>query len=79
MVPYLDDDLGLREATGGFTLLRREQTAPGQITAWVRDRNWDRFSKVVLSIGDGRIEDLHSSVNPRLTTLPFSGSVSTTR
>ncbi|WP_224249371.1 serine hydrolase domain-containing protein [Hyalangium gracile] len=58
LVPYLDDDLGLREATGGFTLLRREQTAPGQITAWVRDRNWDRFSKVMLSIGDGRIDDL---------------------
>ncbi|WP_257456528.1 serine hydrolase domain-containing protein [Archangium lipolyticum] len=58
LVPYLDDDLGLREATGGFTLLRREQTAPGQVTAWVRDRNWERFSKVVLSIGDGRIDDL---------------------
>ncbi|WP_224372364.1 serine hydrolase domain-containing protein [Hyalangium versicolor] len=58
LVPYLDDDLGLREATGGFTLLRHEETAPGQITAWVRDRNWDRFSRVVLSIGDGRIDDL---------------------
>ncbi|WP_177233862.1 serine hydrolase domain-containing protein [Stigmatella erecta] len=58
LIPYLDDDLGLREATGGFTLLRHEQAAPGQLTAWLRDRNWERFSKAVLSIGDGRIDDL---------------------
>lgn len=58
LVPYLDDDLGVREAAGGFILLRSEETAPREITAWVRDRNWDRFSRVVLTIGDGRIDDL---------------------
>ena len=58
LVPYLDDDLGLREATGGFTLLRSEETAPREITAWLRDRNWDRFSKAVLTIGADRIDDL---------------------
>lgn len=58
LVPYLDDDLGVREASGGFILLRSEETAPREITAWVRDRNWDRFSRVVITIGDGRIEDL---------------------
>ncbi|MFC4312377.1 serine hydrolase domain-containing protein [Steroidobacter flavus] len=58
LVPYLDDDLGLREASGGFILLRSEETGPREITAWVRDRNWDRFSQVVLTIGDGRIDDL---------------------
>lgn len=58
LVPYLDDDLSLREASGGFVLLRSEETAPGQVTAWVRDRDWERFSRVVLTVGDGRIEDL---------------------
>jgi CubicO group peptidase (beta-lactamase class C family) len=58
LVPYLDDDLGVRESTGGFLVLRSEETGPREITAWVRDRNWDRFSRVVLSIGDARIDDL---------------------
>jgi D-alanyl-D-alanine carboxypeptidase len=58
LLPYLEDDLALREATGGFTLLRHEQTAPGQLTAWLKDRHWERFSKAVLSLGDGRIDDL---------------------
>ena len=57
LVPYLDEDLALREASGGFVLLRSE-IAPGEITAWVRDRNWDRFSKVILSIGDDIVSDL---------------------
>jgi CubicO group peptidase (beta-lactamase class C family) len=64
LVPFLDDDLGLREASGGFSLLRSEQTAPNEITAWVRDRYWDRFSKVVMTIGDGRIDDLVFSGAP---------------
>lgn len=58
LVPYLDDDLGLREASGGFALLRSQETGPREITAWMRDRNWDRFSKVVLAIGDERIDDV---------------------
>lgn len=58
LVPYLDDDLALREASGGFVLLRSEETAPREITAWVRDRSWDRFSRVVLTIGDDQIEDV---------------------
>lgn len=64
LVPYLDEDLGVREASGGFTLLRSEQTGPREITAWVRDRNWDRFSKVVLTIGNGIIDDLSFSGSP---------------
>lgn len=58
LVPYLDDDLGLREASGGFHLLRSEITGPREVTAWVRDRGWDRFSRVVLTAGDGRIDDV---------------------
>jgi CubicO group peptidase (beta-lactamase class C family) len=58
LLPYLDDDLGAREASGGFDLIRSEQTGPKEMTAWVRDRNWDRFSRVVLTIGDGCIDDV---------------------
>lgn len=58
LTPYLDEDLGVREASGGFVLLRSEQTGSKEITAWVRDRNWDRFSKVVLSIGGDILDDL---------------------
>lgn len=64
LVPFLDDDLGLREVSGGFAMLRSEQTAPNEITAWVRDRNWDRFSRVVMTAGDGRIDDLAFSGAP---------------
>ena len=58
LVPYLDEDLGMREASGGLVFLRSEQTGPREITAWLRDRNWDRLSKAVLSIGEGKIDDL---------------------
>jgi D-alanyl-D-alanine carboxypeptidase len=58
LVPYLDEDLSLREASGGFVLLRSEETAPREITAWVRDRTWDRFSRVALTIGDDKIDDV---------------------
>lgn len=58
LLPYLDEDLGVVEASGGFQLLRSEDTAAGEITAWVRDRHWDRFSKVMLSTANGKIGDL---------------------
>jgi D-alanyl-D-alanine carboxypeptidase len=58
VVPYLDDDLGVREASGGFLVLRVEQSAVREITAWVRDRRWERYSRVVLTAGEGRIDDL---------------------
>lgn len=54
----------MREASGGLILLRSGQTAPREITAWTRDRNWDRFSKVVLSIGDDAIDDLSFAAAP---------------
>lgn len=64
LVPYLQEDLALREASGGFILLRSEQTAPQEVTAWLRDRNWDRFSKVVLTMGNGVIDDLSFGGSP---------------
>ncbi|WP_420141127.1 serine hydrolase domain-containing protein, partial [Sphingomonas sp.] len=64
LVPYLDEDLGVRDASGGFVALRAGETAGREITAWVRDRDWDRFSKVVLSTGDRGIEDLSFAGSP---------------
>jgi D-alanyl-D-alanine carboxypeptidase len=58
-LPYLDDDLAVRDASGGFELLRTEITAPNQITGWVKDRSWDRFSKVMLTAKDaGHLSDV---------------------
>jgi D-alanyl-D-alanine carboxypeptidase len=64
LVPYLDEDLGVREASGGFVAMRDGGTAGREITAWVRDRDWDRFSKVVLSTGERGIEDLSFAGSP---------------
>ncbi|MFY0540693.1 serine hydrolase domain-containing protein [Nannocystis pusilla] len=59
MQPYVDDDLGVREVTGGFELLRSQMTGPQEITAWVKDRAWDRRSKVVLTAaGPDRLDDI---------------------
>jgi D-alanyl-D-alanine carboxypeptidase len=58
LIPFLDEDLGVREASGGFNLMRREDSGLRETTAWLRDRNWDRFSKAVLTIGDAGIDDL---------------------
>lgn len=58
LIPYLNDDLGLQEATGGFVVLRTETTAPDETTAWVRDRRWDRHSRVVLKSAGDHIADV---------------------
>lgn len=57
VTPYLDDDLGVQEMTGGFTLLGSEIRADGEITARVKDRNWDRFSEVTLSVREAGVLD----------------------
>jgi D-alanyl-D-alanine carboxypeptidase len=51
-LPYIDDDLAVRDVSGGFQLLRTEFTPPNQITGWVKDRSWDRFSRVMLIAKD---------------------------
>jgi CubicO group peptidase (beta-lactamase class C family) len=57
--PYVDEDLGVLEASGGFDLLRTEVAGPNAVTAFLKDRAWDRFSKVTLGADDGtRISDL---------------------
>ncbi len=58
VVPYVNDDLSVREVTGGCELLSI-QVADGAVTATVRDRAWDRRSRVVLSAkGADRLDDI---------------------
>ncbi|WAS91307.1 serine hydrolase domain-containing protein [Nannocystis punicea] len=57
--PYIDDDLSVREVTGGFELVSSQVTGPQEITAFVKDRAWDRRSKVVLTAsGPDRLDDI---------------------
>ncbi|HYC97467.1 serine hydrolase domain-containing protein [Brevundimonas sp.] len=71
VIPYLDDDLAVREATGGFELLTSELTAPGEITAVVRDRAWDRRSKVVLQASTPeRLDDISFGAAPAGDPVP---------
>lgn len=64
VVPYVNDDLGVREASGGFDLLRSAVTGPGEITAWVKDRAWDRVSRVILT----------AETPERLADIAFAGA-----
>ncbi|PCC73725.1 CubicO group peptidase, beta-lactamase class C family [Nannocystis exedens] len=69
--PYVDDDLAVREVTGGFELLSAQVTGPQEITAWVKDRAWDRRSKVVLTAsGPDRLDDIAFAGAPAEGTLP---------
>lgn len=64
VVPYVDDDLALREVTGGFDLIEVESSGPEAITALVRDRSWDRRSRVRLEAANDR----------QLTDIGFAGA-----
>ena len=57
LVPYLDEDLGLRDASGGFELISSKPVGDHDVEAIVRDRDWDRFSKVVLTATSDRLID----------------------
>jgi CubicO group peptidase (beta-lactamase class C family) len=58
-LPYIDDDLSMRDVSGGLNLIRSETPAPNQIVGVVKDRSWDRFSKIVLSAAsDDRLSDI---------------------
>jgi len=68
--PYVDDDLSVREVTGGFELLTAQETGPQEITAWVKDRAWDRRSKVVLTAsGPDRLDDIAFAAAPAEGTI----------
>lgn len=64
-LPYVDDDLAVREVTGGFVLLGTQVTGPDEITAWVKDRLWDRHSRLVLTARDAdRLSDISFAAAP---------------
>ena len=74
-LPYLDDDLAVRDVSGGFELLRSEITAPNEITGWVKDRSWDRFSRVMLTAKDaGHLSDIGFSRRPDSRNVLYSPS-----
>ncbi|MDG2523642.1 serine hydrolase [Caulobacter segnis] len=57
--PYVDDDLSVREVTGGFQLVSSQVTGANEITAIMKDRAWDRRSKVVLTATGGeKLDDI---------------------
>lgn len=59
VTPYLDDDLAVREATGGFDLIEARYDAANAVTAVVRDRAWDRRSQLKLTASDeARLDDI---------------------
>ena len=58
-LPYIEDDLAIRDVSGGLQLIRSEVPAPNQIFGIVKDRSWDRFSKVILTAeSDARLSDI---------------------
>ncbi len=58
-LPYIDDDLAVRDVSGGLQLIRSEVTTPNQIVGVVKDRSWDRFSKVILTAdSQDRLSDI---------------------
>ena len=68
-LPYIDDDLAVRDVSGGLQLLRSELTAANQITGWVKDRSWDRFSRVILTAKDAEhLSDIEFRGAPVPTT-----------
>jgi CubicO group peptidase (beta-lactamase class C family) len=48
-LPYIDDDFAIRDVSGGLDLIRSEVPAPSQISGLVKDRSWDRFSRIILT------------------------------
>lgn len=48
-LPYIDDDFAIRDVSGGLDLIRSEVPAPNQISGIVKDRSWDRFSRIILT------------------------------
>jgi D-alanyl-D-alanine carboxypeptidase len=63
-LPYIDDDLSIRDVSGGLQLIRSEVPAPNQIVGIVKDHSWDRFSKVMLTVES----------NDRLSDISFRGA-----
>jgi D-alanyl-D-alanine carboxypeptidase len=63
-LPYIDDDFSIRDVSGGLEFIHSEVTAPNQISGTVKDRSWDRFSRVILTAEN----------NDRLSDITFRGA-----
>jgi hypothetical protein len=48
-LPYIDDDFSIQDVSGGLELILSEVPVPNQISGMVKDRSWDRFSRVILT------------------------------
>lgn len=71
VLPYIDDDLAVREVTGGFDLVEVETAEADAITFLVQDRAWDRVSRVTLRASDDRrLEDIAFAGAPAVGTTP---------
>ncbi len=70
VLPYVDDDLGVREISGVFELLGAQVTGPDEITAWMKDRLWDRHSRLVLTAeGAERLGDISFAGAPTTSAI----------
>ena len=73
VLPYVDEDLGVREISGGFELVGVQVTGPDEITAWMKDRRWDRHSRLVLTATDaeqlGDISFASAPISPAIRRL----------
>ena len=71
VTPYVDDDLAVREATGGFDLVEVETVEADSLTARVKDRAWERVSRVTLRASDDRrLEDIAFAGAPPAGPMP---------
>ncbi len=74
VVPYLDDDLSVRDISGGFDLIAVETATADSITALVRDRAWDRRSRLTLQAsGDQSLDDIAFAGAPAGEPIPRLG------
>ena len=63
----LDDEMDFRERTGGFTLVRVDESAPRSLVALVKERGSDQFARLTLEVGDA---DPHPIVRLELRAIP---------
>ena len=50
LVPYVEEEMGLREYTGGFVLRRVTRASTTQVSGWLQERDSDQFFRVVMRV-----------------------------
>jgi CubicO group peptidase (beta-lactamase class C family) len=69
----LDQLLGFRDQTGGFTIVRVEKSEPRHIEALVREREGRNFARLILALSESNpphVTELHLDVVPRPSDQP---------